>query len=131
MKPIYIVSRWYERLICKNHHWLNMIYKINLFVHRYWNMSSPDFTVWSVILPAKDISGVKGTATIHIITSEIAKFKMKKFVTECMLVFRTTTVMTGNWIRKLKLLHLFFCALEENQNLKRFLLFMYADNDIQ
>ena len=70
-------------------------------------MTSPDFTAWSVILPAKDIRGVKGTATIHMITSEIAKFKMKKFVTECMLAFRTTTVMTGNWIRKLKILH--FC----------------------
>ena len=88
-------------------------------------MTSPDFTVWSVILPAKDIRGVKGTATIHIITSEIAKFKMKKFVTECMLAFRTTTVMTGNWIRKIKLLYLCFCVLKENPNLKRFLLFMY------
>ena len=87
-------------------------------------MTSADFTAWSVILPAKDIRGVKGTATIHMITSEIAKFKMKKFVTECMLAFRTTTVMTGNWIRKLKFLHLCFYVMKENPNLKKFILFM-------
>jgi hypothetical protein len=49
----------------------------------------------SVILPANDMSGVKGTATIHIMTSDMAKFRIKKFVTECMLALRITTVITG------------------------------------
>ena len=50
----------------------------------------------SVILPANDMSGVNGTATIHMMTSDMAKFRIKKFVTECMLALRITTVITGS-----------------------------------
>ena len=46
--------------------------------------------------------GVKGTATIHMSTSEIAKFNMKKLVTECMFDLRTTTIEPEKRIRKLK-----------------------------
>ena len=56
----------------------------------------PNCFIRSVILPANDMSGVKGTATIHIMTSDMAKFRMKKFVTECILELRITTVITAS-----------------------------------